>query len=609
MRSQVNFENARLIEALDYIDRDLIAEVVEEIKAPDMKQSPERDKKITRKSIRYALTLAACLVLISAIIPVASYVISHFDLFPAGIGGETSTESTVDIPEEHIKRAKYPLFVSDLEPISDEMIEEVKEAFYQKVYSFEYDAWANYYSKSNLDEDGKLSSTNLAAKKSAEYYRDILFSTEEEDHFIGRYYGMIGNCVIFAINTYLEGEYNVISIGNTRIENDNSIYILAYRDGKVKTLENAYEAEWLTDENIEKIKERHGQFNAFAYWKKGRQPIYHYARFTPELENLSYDTIEEINNYVFETKFAEQFSFSVENDRTYTNLYNDRRITRERLASEAYASAKSASDVFVKDDRVSLKSYEESFRYYGTFSGKVIWANVSDLTAVTQFTLNGLYFFYSTQTSHYVYVNGEVMDLMNAYEKGLLTEADVINLHYRYCVYNSYIDKPNRERSEDSYATFTVTPEQDAIISDIFGSFYSVSFGHWDEYLGKCLNKEEADIWNSTAPSDILSVLEFFGQDSRFFKLWRTALNDSSFAKVYYISITPEQDAIITELVDEKYKCYAGYWDIWLYKALDPMSIFEWNSMNPSTRDEINKFMEEKTLSRKLEISVPVYPQ
>jgi hypothetical protein len=287
----------------------------------------------------------------------------------------------------------------------------------------------------------------------------------------------------------------------------------------------------------------------------------------------------------------------------------DLRKVKELYSQEAYVLAAEYAKQFIKDQNESLASYEESFRYYGTFSGKVIWANVSDMTAVTQFTLNGLYFFYSTQTTHYVYVNGDVMDLMDAYEKGLLTNGDVINLYYRYCVYNAYIGEPNREKSEDSYAVFTVTPEQDAIISDIFGHYYATSFDHWDEYLGKCLNKEEADIWNSTAPSDILSVLEFFSQDSRFFKLWRTTPNDSSFAYIYYISITPEQDAIITELVDEKYKCYAGFWDIWFYKILDPRRTVEWNNSNLTSYEEIKKFMEDNRVAEKIERGVPLYSE
>ena len=598
---------AVLLEALEYIDRDLIAEVIDEIKAPDMKQTPECDKTITRKSIKYALLLAACLVLISAVIPVASYLITHFELFRAGSVGETTTESRIDIPEEHSANASYPIFTPDLEPISDEMIGKVKEAWYQLVYDSEYEAYSKYYEAGNFSEKDKISGATKAATSTAERYVSLLFSPNKEDHFRGRYYGTINNCIILAFNTYLEGEYNVIALGNTVIKNDNSFYIFAYRDGVIKTVKEAYTDEWLKDEDIQKIKERHGQFNDYAYWEDDAKPSYSYAKFIADLEEIPDDTIEEINNILFEKKF--EFGYSLwKDDRTYKLMYDQRKV-KEMYAQEAYVLATEYAKQFIKDQNESLASYEESFRYYGTFSGKVIWANVSDMTAVTQFTLNGLYFFYSTQTTHYVYVNGEVMDLMDAYEKGLLTNGDVINLYYRYCVYNAYIGEPNRAKSEDSYAVFTVTPEQDAIISDIFGHYYAMSFDHWDEYLGKCLNKEEADIWNSTAPSDILSILEFFSQDSRFFKLWRTTPNDSSFSYIYYVSITPEQDAIITELVDEKYKCYAGFWDIWFSKILDPLRTNEWNNSNLTSYEEIKKFMEDNRVAEKIERGVPLYSE
>ena len=53
---EINLNNKIvLLEALEYIDRDLIAETVEELKAPPMRQAPEREKSVTRKSIKYAL--------------------------------------------------------------------------------------------------------------------------------------------------------------------------------------------------------------------------------------------------------------------------------------------------------------------------------------------------------------------------------------------------------------------------------------------------------------------------------------------------------------------------------------------------------------------------
>ena len=438
-----------LLEALEYIDRDLIAETVEELKAPPMRQATERDKSVTRKSIKYALLLAACLVLVSAIIPVVNYVLTHFDIFPGGLGSDNSSEETTDTNTEkeniitpiyeHDKKAPYPIFATDLEPITEDMIEKVKEAWYQKVYSFEYNTLKEYYANSNLSENDKEKNTITAAKSSAEYYSNILFSKQAQDHYIGRYYGIKENCVIFAINTHLAGEYNVITISDIQIQNNNSFYILVYKDGEIKTLEDAYSTKWLTYNSIERIEVRHRLFNSFAYWKKAVYTIYNYAKFALELENIAYESIESINDILLEKGYIERFTSYVEKDQTYKNMY-DIRISREKLADKAYSGAKSEADAFVLEKGEDKVSQEESCRYYGTFGEKIIWADYSDLNAITEFTLAGYNFFFANTTNVNVYVNGNILPLTNAYSQGLLTDTEITKLYERYLAYEEYLD-------------------------------------------------------------------------------------------------------------------------------------------------------------------------
>lgn len=83
-----------LLEALEHIDRDLIAETVEDLKAPNMRVAPEPQKIAIRKSIRYTVLLAACLVLIGAIIPIVNFVMTHFDILPGWDPGENTTEES-----------------------------------------------------------------------------------------------------------------------------------------------------------------------------------------------------------------------------------------------------------------------------------------------------------------------------------------------------------------------------------------------------------------------------------------------------------------------------------------------------------------------------------
>lgn len=747
-----------LLEALEYIDPDIIIETVEDLKAPKMRVNPERDKSATLRSIKYTLLLAACLVLVSAFIPIVSYVIEHYDISIGGIFGHDVTEETsVEAPAEHSENPLYPIFTSDLEPISDEMITELKEIWYQKVYTAEYASYSKYYEGTKLIPADKESSAAKAAQGMAERYAALLFSSNKEDHFRGRYYGTISDCIIFAINTYLEDEYNVITLGRTSIVNDYSIHIFAYKDGIIKTVETAYADGWLNDADAEKIKERHEKFNAYGYWKVDEEKIYSYAKFVSDLENLSDDTIEQINNTLYKNKYETVFA-QWESDRTYTIIYGNTRRIKEEYAKEAYVSALNAGKAFIMKEE-TIENFEERFRYYGTFGNCVIWAVVGDTHAVTEYDLEGFKFYYSHSAVINVYSGGKIYDPQTAFDKGLLTIDDVWKLYDRYLAYEVYltsessdpaVEFPNYTEEDEIYSevtkggwvvfnggniitgedlwhefyasylkrepssvqianyyplldaiylttivyngnqiqqstenrkngkvgvkatgiykyiiayegepldkndtihdheevyilvndstltyqkikessqnlnyfyaftklsyiddtpvSFNITSEQDALLSDIFGNTYDFASSKWKAHIDEILTAKEAEIWNREAPSDIISILEFLSSNSRFKRIWLGIPSPSSDRKLYYVVMTPEQDAIITDLVDEKYKCYAGYWDIWFYKMLHSGAIEEWNESKPSTESDIKQFIDDYSISSYMITEIPVYP-
>lgn len=446
MKEAPAFKDARLLEALDYIDRDLIAEVIDDIKAPDMSVQPERDKKATRRSIRQVIALAACLMLISAFIPIVTYISQHTDFFPAGIFSDRTEESsgepdvTVALHEEN---APYPIFTPDLEPISMEMIEEVKNAFYNIKYEKRYQSLYSTYVNDPLyinQEELLINDISTVARLNANNYISFFFSENKSKHFVGRYYGTINNCVIMARNTYLENEYNIIKIGKTEITNDYSFYLFAYRNGKLETLEHAYANGWLTDKDIAKIKERHEQFNAYGYWKDETPIQYHYAKFTPDLEEISIELIEEINRLKSEQTYLQYFDPS--SKPSETDNEEEIRDQREESASYAYAKALSAGSLFKLNDS-DPKSHEYYFRYYGIFNNKVVWANVSMMTAITEYSIAGYDFFYSTDTVTYVYTNGQILTISQAYNDGLFTEDEIALLHARYLAYEEYLKESN----------------------------------------------------------------------------------------------------------------------------------------------------------------------
>lgn len=526
------FKDARLLEALDYIDRDLIAEVIDDIQAPDMSEKPEHDKKATRRSIKYALTLAASLVLISAFIPIVTYISQHTDFFPAGIfsGTTADTQENIATAAIHDENATYPFFTPELEPISERTISLVKGALYALIYNNDREALRtlkendpSYEGKENLIW---IEACNQADKLALEM-SSYLFSANKKDHFIGRYYGTINGCVIFAINTYLEGENNTIVINGTEIKNDNSFYLFAYRDSTVEELVTAYNDGWLTDEDIKKIKERHDQFNAYAYWEDSSS-YYTYAKFTDDLEKLSDDIIDEIRDNIFAQRFAEYFTVSLEKNQEYKDVYTKRRI-REMSARSAHLNAESDSEVFIKNERSTMRDYYEYFRYYGIFGDNIIWANVglSVGSSMTKYIVFGNEFVFNESSRIYVYNNGRLLDLADAYVEGLLTEADATKLYERYVAYEEYLDSPQASASETVIPTISFPDDMTA--KDLYievmhsdwlvhdGSSVISGEGLDKEFYEKSKKGEPASlkiaIYNENSPSDIhFEVIVYNGE-------------------------------------------------------------------------------------------------
>ena len=478
------FNDTRLLESLDYIDRDLIAEVIDDLKVPDADEIPGKSKKAVLRSVKQVLMLAACVVLISAFIPMISYVIEHYDFSLGGIfGHDTTEESTIDTPIEHAENPSYPIFTPDLEPISNEMIAELKEVWYNKVYAAEYAAYSKYYaSRSDLTDQQKENSSIIIAQDHANFFTSILFSTKKEDHFQGRYYGTISDCVIFAINTYLEDEYNVITIGKTSIINDYSFHIFAYKDGIVKAIETAYSDGWLNADDAEKIRERHNKFNAYGYWKVDEQKEYTYAKFVTDLEEISDKKIEQINNALFKKNY-EQEMLNLEKDSDTPEILNERRA-KELYARKAYPLAKAQSNMFVVGIK-TMDHFINSFRYYGTFGSCVIWASVNNYPPQeTVYDLDWVQLTYSAETHVNVYSNGKIYDLQEAFDKGILDIDNVRKLYNRYLTYEAYL-------LSDRTAPILAFSEK-AAYDDIYNEAKS---GNWVVFNDAFVTAGE-DVWN-----------------------------------------------------------------------------------------------------------------
>jgi len=125
MKKDTAFEDKRLLEAINHIDSRYISEAMEYYgDLPPVGGLPERDKRVTRKSIRYALAIAACFLLIGAVIPVVTNIIQKF----SGSAGGNPEETILSLED----------FVYDTEIDTDHVITEAELGAINKLWLYEF---------------------------------------------------------------------------------------------------------------------------------------------------------------------------------------------------------------------------------------------------------------------------------------------------------------------------------------------------------------------------------------------------------------------------------------------------------------------------------------
>ncbi len=109
MRSNIKPQNRRLLEALYYIDEEVLADVLADITVPEP-SAPLPRKKAVIRSIKYAALLAACALLVGAVFPVITQLMNHF----GESTGTTPPAGTI----QYSQYADYVLTEDDLAAIN-----------------------------------------------------------------------------------------------------------------------------------------------------------------------------------------------------------------------------------------------------------------------------------------------------------------------------------------------------------------------------------------------------------------------------------------------------------------------------------------------------------
>lgn len=103
MTKKGQFKDARLLEALEYIDRDLVGEVAVKLKfdeAPVLTEEPVMTWRTPFKHWKRMLAAVACLLLLSAAFPIINYVLPRVGINIGGNAGAGTSELEVPTLEE-----------------------------------------------------------------------------------------------------------------------------------------------------------------------------------------------------------------------------------------------------------------------------------------------------------------------------------------------------------------------------------------------------------------------------------------------------------------------------------------------------------------------------
>lgn len=358
---------------------------------------------------------------------------------------ELTLGALTDYSDAHAEDAPYIVFSSDLEPIAAERIEEVRQAFYRMIYKIEVDAQTAFLKKTGLEGNeienaAQNSAAELALRgKSALLNRENLEIDDSLSHvnlYTSRYYGTVGGCEIITIHSFTEKESS-IELGGVKIANPTPFFVYVCRGEEMIPLSEAYEKEWLTAIDVLLISKRNSDFN--SYWKANyadKKTDYSYVKFTDDLEDISDDMIAEIEARMYTDAYEERYNAEFENyTERYGGIYSEEKIDAA-CSWFAAINGYTSHDYFMENSN----SDQIGWRYYGIVSVYAVFAKAGPSQAVTRFDLGGNEIVFGTGTEMWVYSRDSgIVEIKEAYEKGLLTDADIAKIAERHGEYEPYL--------------------------------------------------------------------------------------------------------------------------------------------------------------------------
>jgi hypothetical protein len=375
-------------------------------------------------------------------------VVTALTFFLLSCSGETVGKITTAEPEltlgelpdysdAHAEDAPYIVFSSDLEPISEERIEQVRKSFYSLLYKSEYAILKEIYD----DDQAMQLSVQFAGFKSLLMNSDNLLYSDHYtwiSNYTARYYGTVNGCEIICFSTFIDRD-TLYEFGGVKIESPNPLFLFVCKENEMIPLAEAYENGWLEPIDILLIAKRNKDFNSYweencSYFKPGRS----YVKYIPELEDMSEELMTEMYDCLYSDIWEKTYSSAVSKlSETHAGKYTAETI-EARAAFDAERSEKMAQYSFLRN----ANTHSTGWRYYGIIGGYVVFAEVADTDNVKQYKLGEYEISFPNGAELWVYsAEKGIVEIDEAYKNGWLTDTDVVRIGARHQAYNEYIYK------------------------------------------------------------------------------------------------------------------------------------------------------------------------
>lgn len=426
MNNELGFKDKRLLQALEYIDDEYLDDVFNVLKEPDMSQT-EYKKPSPFKYMKQYLSAAACILVLSLLLPVFGYVADVIGSIAAGTGSATSeiteaplyeeTETTV---QEETTAEPAPNFqFSDVKIIGDNntSINPISVHIGYTWYKDEKSVWteeiaAGWSYVINIDKYKYENFPHLTVC-------DFISHTTPDNISLSSFmvYNTDWEKAVYSfdnvsdLRTLPAGDYIIVGIENERIPFDKPHYMIGEYD--YKSDKSAIIFGLTVLEEIE-------QTSTLSY-----------LMFIPELEDVDENTMLDIKKAWKEYWYNDWYSI-------YYLMSNYTDQDAARLAAE-HAQQK-AEEAYTQ---LFNSEYFDSYGYLGTFGDIIVISAYSSIDN-SQLTID----IPQPITDYYVYYEGRIYTHSGALITSIIFEDQIKIFIERNTKYLECINNYNFDQSE-----------------------------------------------------------------------------------------------------------------------------------------------------------------